>query len=54
MENKFNTKLKKQQERELLDEYHKLVTEQALALYGAIVSIFHRMETREFDIFRTY
>ncbi|SDO23044.1 hypothetical protein SAMN04487897_11055 [Paenibacillus sp. yr247] len=30
MESKFNSKQKKQQERELLDEYHKLVTEQAL------------------------
>jgi hypothetical protein len=30
MENNINTKLKKQQERELLDEYHKLETEQAL------------------------
>lgn len=30
MENKSGSKLKKQQERELLDEYHKMVTEQAL------------------------
>lgn len=30
VESKFNSKQKKQQERELLDEYHKLVTEQAL------------------------
>jgi hypothetical protein len=33
-----NTKLKKQQERELLDEYHKLVTEQALEpLYQSFI-----------------
>jgi hypothetical protein len=30
MESKINSKQTKQQERELLDEYHKLVTEQAL------------------------
>jgi hypothetical protein len=30
VEKKMNSKLKRQQERELLDEYHKLVTEQAL------------------------
>ncbi|MDQ0913848.1 hypothetical protein [Paenibacillus sp. V4I5] len=30
MENKLNSKEKRKQERELLDEYHKLVTEQAL------------------------
>lgn len=30
MENKLNLKEKRRQERELLDEYHKLVTEQAL------------------------
>lgn len=30
LENKSGAKLKRQQERELLDEYHKMVTEQAL------------------------
>ncbi|NOU92568.1 hypothetical protein GC093_04890 [Paenibacillus sp. LMG 31456] len=38
MEDKLNSKQKKQQERELLDEYHKLVTEQALdPLYQAFL-----------------
>jgi hypothetical protein len=38
MENNFNAKLKKQQERELLDEYHKMETEQALEpLYQSFI-----------------
>jgi hypothetical protein len=41
MENN-NPKLKKQQERELLDEYHKLVTEQALEpLYQSFIEWKH-------------
>jgi hypothetical protein len=38
MDSKHNPKLKKQQERELIDEYHKFVTEQALEpLYQSFI-----------------
>jgi hypothetical protein len=68
MENKAERKIRRQQERELLDEYHKMVTEQALEPlfqsflewkqgtlpYNELTELIHLFHKKNQDIYKEF